>query len=207
MVLPVAHECGGRSQPSPGRGLYGLPVRDCWSASEPGGGGKVCATTPALEPVPSPRRGGSLASRLDRPVCHGRTGRGGRKTFPASEWTETPVRIAGRPKCALTPRVVSALRYGSNSVRSLLSNATPASRASSCAVALSRLALRGMPDLLSRRNSPTIHDRHYGLRWCSSFNGSGEPLPRLSTPSGVRRTAPSTPPMWPAPPPFEAVPG
>ena len=41
--------------------------------------GRRCASTPAPEPVAGPRTAGSLPSRPERPVRHGRTGRGAEK--------------------------------------------------------------------------------------------------------------------------------
>ena len=57
------------------------------------------------------------------------------------------MRIAGRPKCASTPRVVSALRYGSKWERRQPSNEIPASRTPSGAAAQYRPDHRGVLDL------------------------------------------------------------
>lgn len=209
MVLSVAHGFDGRSQPSPGRGLYGLPVRDCWSASDPGGGGKVCATTPGLEPVPGPWTGGSLASRPDRPVRHGQTGGGAQKRSRASGWAGRSVRIAGRPKCASTPRVVSAFQYGSKSGHRLPPNPTPASCTSSGACRHVPPATPGCQTCVQDENSACrleerrkiqLSPRLVGqlkhiilkqvlrYRWRSSFNGSAERLPSRSAASGSRQS-------------------
>ena len=68
--------------PPPRSGARHPSGTDCWSASDPRVRGGWCASQPGPEPVPSPWRGGSLASRPERPVCHGRPGRETRKPIP-----------------------------------------------------------------------------------------------------------------------------
>ena len=85
--------------------------RDCWYASDPRGRGGGCASSPGPEPVPSPRRGGSLASRPERPARHGRAGLSGRKTLSGQRMNgkagahrrRAKVRIG--PPCRLRARV------------------------------------------------------------------------------------------------------
>ena len=59
-----------------------LPGRIAGAGATRRGRRRGCASTPGPEPVPGPRTGGSLQSRPESPVCHGRTGRRGRKTLP-----------------------------------------------------------------------------------------------------------------------------
>ena len=96
------------------------------------------------------------------------------------------MRIAGAPKCASTPSVVSAFQYGSESERGLTPNPTPTNctpLSGSAAVfrphsmgyqtgLQDETALRGSDDgglvaEVSRRlvgqPEETIHDRHYGF--------------------------------------------
>ena len=60
----------------PQRRSDGLPARDCWCGSAPRRAGARCESPPRPEPVPSPRRGGSLPPRPQPPVRHGRPGGG-----------------------------------------------------------------------------------------------------------------------------------
>ena len=62
--------------------LNTLPGRIAGAGATRRGRRRGCASTPGPEPVPGPRTGGSLQSRPESPVCHGRTGRRGRKTLP-----------------------------------------------------------------------------------------------------------------------------
>ena len=116
--------------PLPRSGARHPSGTDCWSASDPRERGGWCASQPGPEPVPGPRTGGSLASRPERPVCHGRPGREAARRYRAVASSSGPVRTTKAPKCASDPHVVSALRYGSKSERVLPPDPTPASGAS-----------------------------------------------------------------------------
>ena len=79
---PDGHAVGQRVLRRLEAALDTLPGGIAGAGATPGGRGGWCASTPGLEPVPGPRTGGSLQSRPESPVCHGRTGRRGRKTLP-----------------------------------------------------------------------------------------------------------------------------
>ncbi len=70
----------------------------------------------------TPFRDGLLAARPERPVRHAEPGGEAERRCRAYGWPGTLVRIAGAPKCASTPRVVSAFQYGSKPWRGLSSS-------------------------------------------------------------------------------------
>ena len=123
-----------------------------------GGGG--CASTPGLDPVPGPRTGGSLASRPERPVCHGRPGRETRKLIPCRGLPPRN-RCAPRKRRSAHRTPMSFARSGTAPTRSAGYRPTRPRRAARLERPCRRspLALRGLSGSSHKRKRATAAAR------------------------------------------------
>ena len=107
--------------------LNGPSRRDCWCGSDPKGSGAAVRkhARPRTRTEPSARRVASVTARPSGTPRANGAARAKDVAAPADE-RKRAVRIAGRPKCASDPRVVSALQNGSKSERRALGERAPA---------------------------------------------------------------------------------